>query len=307
MPNVISTASLSETQRRQLAVLTRPPRLAIPTASLWLGQTLVVICDDTLALLGHLPLGLAMLVNTLVLYAGFSVVHDSIHRAISKNHRVNDWLGRLAIVLFTPYVSLGLFRWAHSLHHRYTGGPKDPDKEMQGPWWQLPFRWMFLDVVYLVHVLRNPDPISRRCLRDSAKLAMLTAGVLVALVFAGYGLPLLLLWFVPSRIIFLLLGFTFFWLPHLPHDTEQADNFTRATTVRLGHEWLLSPLLQYQNFHLMHHLYPTTPFFNNAKVWHLLEAELRQHDLAIQHGFALMPTIYPGHRGPEQAKLSSGG
>jgi beta-carotene hydroxylase len=103
-----------------------------------------------------------------------------------------------------------------------------------------------------------------------------------------------MLWFIPSRLIFLGLGFSFFWLPHLPHDTVQDDNFTRATTLRLGYEWLLSPALQWQNYHLIHHMYPTTPFYNNSKVWRLLEPELRKQDLAIQHGFALYPTIYLG-------------
>ena len=89
------------------------------------------------------------------------------------------------------------------------------------------------------------------------------------------------------------LGFSFFWLPHVPHDTEQEKNFTGATSVRLGHEWLLGPALQCQNFHLIHHLFPMTPFYNNQKVWRLLEPQLRGKDLAIQHGFAIRPTIYP--------------
>jgi fatty acid desaturase len=79
----------------------------------------------------------------------------------------------------------------------------------------------------------------------------------------------------------------------VPHDTVQADNFTRATTVREGFEWLFGPALQYQNYHLIHHLYPMTPFYNNYKVWKLLEPELRQKELAIQHDFAIHPTIYP--------------
>ena len=38
--------------------------------------------------------------------------------------------------------------------------------------------------------------------------------------------------------------------------------------------WLLSPLLVYQNYHLMHHLYPTIPFYRYRKAW---LARLDQH------------------------------
>ena len=114
------------------------------------------------------------------------------------------------------------------------------------------------------------------------------------LVAKGYGLQVLMLWFLPSRLILLTLGFSFFWLPHVPHDTTQEENFTRATTVRQGFEWFLGPVLQYQNYHLIHHLYPMTPFYNNYKVWQLLEPELRKKDLAIQHDFDIVPVVYPG-------------
>lgn len=108
-------------------------------------------------------------------------------------------------------------------------------------------------------------------------------------------MEVLMLWFIPSRVIQLVLGFSFFWLPHVPHDVSQEENFTRATTVREGHEWLLAPLLQYQHVHLVHHLYPTTPFYNNDRVWRLVEPALRRrHDLAIQKGFAIRPVIEKG-------------
>ena len=66
---------------------------------------------------------------------------------------------------------------------------------------------------------------------------------------------------------------------HVPHDTEQEVNFTCASTVREGLEWLLNSVMQYQNYHLIHHLYPTTPFYNNYKVWREIEPELRKKQL----------------------------
>jgi beta-carotene hydroxylase len=168
---------------------------------------------------------------------------------------------------------------------------------LHGRWWTLPFRWLIIDLIYAVHAWKHGDKVSRRPLRRSLQMLGILVLVCGALIYAGYGLELLMLWFIPSRLIFLTLGFSFFWLPHVPHDVTQEDNFTQATTVREGHEWLFNPALQYQNFHLIHHMYPTTPFYNNGKVWLLLEKQLRTRDLAIQHGFAIQPRIYKAATG----------
>jgi fatty acid desaturase len=40
-------------------------------------------------------------------------------------------------------------------------------------------------------------------------------------------------------------------------------------------EWLLTPLLLYQNYHLVHHVYPTVPFYRYLKIW---KAKQRYHE-----------------------------
>ena len=294
MSPALTLKSLSPAEKSAFKALTSTPTLSWPVFALWLLVMGVYIGSDVLAVLGHIPLWAGMLINSVIGYLAFTVTHDSIHRSIAKNTQVNDWIGQSAVFLGAPYVSLKLFRWAHIQHHRHTGGPKDPDMILHGPWWSLPLRWMAIDALYFIHALRHGDKVSRPYLVQSLWLTAATALVFGMLTATGYGWHVLMLWFIPSRVIFFTLGFSFFWLPHVPHDTEQAQNLTRATSVRLGHEWLLSPLLQCQNYHLIHHLYPTTPFCNNRKVWQLLEPELRTRDLAIQHGFAIQPTIYKG-------------
>lgn len=289
----INLANLSPEVRSQFKALTSTPAIAWPTVSLWAIVTVVMIGSDFMAVTDQIPLWAGTLINALVGYLAFSVVHDTIHRTASANTTLNDAIGQAAVMLFAPYVSHKLFRWGHILHHRFASGPKDPDIVLQGAWWTLPFRWMLIDALYLRHVLAHGDKVSQQHLRQSMWLMLGTLTIFGLLIYAGYGMELLMLWFIPSRLVFLMLGFTFFWLPHVPHDTTQEENFTRATTVRLGHEWLLGPVLQYQNFHLIHHLYPMTPFYNNERVWRLLEPELRKKELAIQYGFAIHPTIHP--------------
>jgi fatty acid desaturase len=288
---VVPLDHLSVEEKRRFRQLTSAPRVAWPTVALCALLVLTYPSVYWFCGTGQWPLWLGTLLNTVVGYVAFSVAHDAIHRAISSDSRFNDTVGQFGIMLVQPYVDLRMFRWAHILHHRFTVGPRDPDRAFNGAWWSLPFRWMFIDALYFVHALRHGDKVSRPYLRRSLQLFALTLLAVAALVYAGYGTEVLMLWFLPSRLILLVLGFSFFWLPHVPHEVSQEENFTRATTVRFGLEWLLGPLLQYQNYHLIHHLYPSTPFYNNYKVWQLLEKELRKKDLAIQHGFDIHPEI----------------
>ena len=108
-----------------------------------------------------------------------------------------------------------------------------------------------------------------------------------------------MLWFFPSRLAFIGIGYAFFWLPHShwpdEHRTlKQSENFTLATLLRIGNERLMNPLLQYQNYHLIHHLWPTTPFYNNERVYRLLAEEIGERDLAIVRGFSTRPDYRDG-------------
>ncbi|MDR3419356.1 MAG: fatty acid desaturase [Nevskia sp.] len=297
MNDVIQYAQLPAPVRAEVQRLSRAPAVAWPTLLLGLCCIAGYLASDWLGWTRVIPLWAAALVNGVMGYCAFSVIHDSIHRAVSTRVRLNDWAARLILLLETPWVNLELFRWAHIQHHRHSGGGRDPDQWVQGPWWQLPLRWMFIDVFYLYYVVARGDAVARKHFRSTRRYAAVCAVLALALTALGHGPEVLMLWLIPSRISQLLLGFAFFWLPHAPHDTAQADNFTRATTVRLGHEWLLSPLLQWQNYHLIHHLLPATPFYNNRRLWLLLEPQLRRHELAIQHGFAIQPTIHPAQQG----------
>jgi beta-carotene hydroxylase len=280
-------------QRAALQQLTRTRGLAWPTVALWAVLTLTYLSVYTLAGLGQMPLALGLLLNTVVGYVAFSVAHDAIHRAIAEDRRLNDLIGQLGVLLVVPYVDLRLFRWGHSLHHRHTSDAADPDRVFHGRGWTLPLRWMFIDLAYFRHAVRHGDATSAPFLRRSILMALLTVAVILVLTAAGFGRELLMLWFIPSRLIQLALGFSFFWLPHVPHTVSQAENFTRATTVRFGGERWLGPLLQGQHYHLVHHLFPTTPFYNNEKVWRIIEPLLAGQDLAVQHGLAIQPVIYP--------------
>lgn len=291
----IQAALKTPENEAQVRAITRTPFIAWPTVAMMIVCLSVFFSTVVLAVMGSMPLWVGALINGLIGYLIFSVIHDSIHRSVSSNQRLNDALGQFSLLAFSPMVSLGLFRWGHIQHHVHASSKNDPDRWcFEGPKWLLPVRWMFIDAWYFSFVLRSRNATAYKHLKPTLVMMAVTLTAFGVLTYLGYGWEVLFLWFIPTRITSLTLGFAFFWLPHEPHDTPQSENFTRATTIRKGWEWLLSPVLQYQNFHLIHHLFPRTPFFRNGEMWALLEPELRKYDLAIQHDFAIKPEIYPG-------------
>lgn len=285
----------------QIKALTQPPQIAWPTVALLVACTAAISISVSTGVSGAIPLWVACIINTISVYLLFSVIHDSIHRSISSNHRINDWCGRIAATFMSPGSTLGLFRWGHIQHHRYTSGLRDPDSWLHGGRnWTLLLRWSVIDFYYLLFAIRSDDHIAKRYVRPAligASAAMVLACVLLVM---GYWAELLLLWFIPTRMQAVFLGFTFFWLPHVPHDFTAAEAPYRATTVRIGHEWLLTPIFQYHNYHLIHHLYPRTPFYNHLRVWRLLQPALRDQTLSIQYGFEISPRREkPGNTGKQ--------
>ena len=278
----------------EFRALTETPRLATPTLVLALIVIPVVVISDVLALLGEISLFTAAMINIPFYYFFFSIIHDGVHRAIARNKTVNDFLCQLAITIYAPFAAMPFFRWAHMEHHRFTNDERDPDDWSHGPVWSLPFRWMTIDINYAYRAITSQNPAVRKVLVESLKFIIPGLIFILAAIVMGYGLELLVLWFIPSRLAFIGIGFSFFWLPHAHAPNEhmelrQVENYTIATTLRIGLEWLLNPLLQYQNYHLIHHLWPTTPFYNNERVWRLIEPELRKRDLAIVKSFSVQP------------------
>ena len=87
---------------------------------------------------------------------------------------------------------------------------------------------------------------------------------------------------------------SFDYLPHTRlHHTPSEDRF-RTTRNRVGGERLLSPLLLYQNYHLVHHLHPSVPFYRYITAWQRNEEAYLEREPAITTVFGqeLSPDQY---------------
>ncbi len=299
---------IPESKKEELKKLTSAPTIAWPTVALALWISVGVSTTCYLALIDIIPLWAGLCLNILFMFPVFHVAHDALHRAISSNQWINDKIGSFALIFAIPEVSLGIFRYSHMIHHRFTNGEKDPDHYVHGSnWLSMIFRWMTFELYYVYYNLKSGNPRSLRAVKSGIPMFALTIIVFSTFCYLGYGLEATMLWLIPSRITIALIAGIFLWLPHLSegkngsiehiHTAKSShDNLTAGTTMRIGSEGILKVLMQWHNYHLIHHLWPTTPSYNHEKVWKLLESELRARDLNIQHNFQLLPTFYPGNQ-----------
>ncbi len=267
------------------------PGLSWPALGLFLFGLGIMAGSTGMALSGDIPLWSASLISGFGLYLLFSIVHDSIHRSLSTNALVNEMLGRISLLLLIPAAPMEVARWAHFQHHRFTSGPQDPDNYIhRAKWWNFLLRWPNFDVHYFISFLREGGEYKKRHGRSLAISSGAFLSFVGAVIYLGYGVELLFLWFLPSRIALILIAIVFVKIPHYPATVTAEENEYEATTIRLGWEWLLTPLFVYHNYHLIHHLYPTAPFYNYIKIWHLKYDELIAQKPVIQKGLALTPS-----------------
>lgn len=273
--------------------LMKKPAVAWPTIIL-LVVSFVIFSLATIAYIeGALPLYWAILFNTIAAYMSFTPAHDASHGSVSANRALNDWVGRLATVLQSPVPFFRAFRYIHMQHHRFTNDKtKDPDLYVgSGPGWLLPLKWTTLDINYLYRYL-NPSVFMKRpkSERREMLLALLFAAVVLAVISAnGWLNYYLLLFLIPGRITAIFLAITFDFLPHYPHQAQAKDQPFQCTSNRVGMEWLLTPVLLFQNYHLVHHLYPSVPFYRLLKIWYARKHYHQSKNPATTDAFSLSP------------------
>ncbi|MFT4727797.1 MAG: beta-carotene hydroxylase [Granulosicoccus sp.] len=270
--------------------LKQTPAMSWPALGLLLLGLSVIGGASSMALSGTSPMWVATIANGIGLYFLFSIMHESLHRSLSRNKNVNEILGRFSLLLLIPAAPLEIARWAHFQHHRFTSTDQDPDRFIHdAKWWQVLFRWPNFDLYYLYSFLRKGGDQRKRHARALIFQAAFFVAVVATLVYFGYGMELFFLWILASRIALALVALVFVFLPHHPANITSAESEHQATSIRQGWEWLLTPLFVFQNYHLIHHLYPTAPFYNYIKIWHLKYDEITAQKPAIQKGFGLLP------------------
>lgn len=297
----VSEAGIRPQLRRTVTGLPDPgervPSMAWPTGLLY-GGTLVLFALEMVGYFAwHWSRWLTVPMGAAVTFLMFSVLHESTHHAISTNTRLNNLFGHISVPFVVVWATYPLVKFIHIEHHRNTNEPKsiDPDAWCdEGPAWQLPLRWVTIDLWYVAFYLRRLKDRPR--LEVATTFTVFTAAwaVLVALMATGHTTQLVWAFFVPNRFGILVLAWWFDYLPHHGLTKTQREDKYQATRVRVGGEAVLTPLFVYQNYHLVHHLHPSIPFYRYVRAWRRNEEAYLDRNAAISTWFgrSLTPSEY---------------
>lgn len=278
------------------------PTVALAAVSLatWLG-----------AVVGHmtglLPTWLAAPLAFVAAYLTFTPVHEATHGNVGGKQR--PWLDVVvgwaaALPLLAPFPA---FKTLHLRHHAKTNHPDDdPDYWVAGSGWRVLARCLSIVPHYYATYLGPLARTSRTAARTrpvTIAFLILQALVLVGLALAGFGPTVALVLVVPSWLAVSLLAFCFDWLPHHPHGVQGRYLDTRAMPSKV-----LEVLLLGQNLHLVHHLWPSVPFYRYGAVFEASKQALAAKGADVGTEGRLGPLGGPGPDslpGPTPIRASS--
>ncbi len=257
--------------------------------SLWLAS-MVGLIALILALEHWLPILFAQLLLGLAFAHGVELSHEALHHNMVRQRWANRLVGR--IVAAPLLVSFTQYRQQHLHHHRYVGTPEDRelfdyDKSLL----ETPrsFISRAFNIARIPTFLRTyagmlrgqwPEVIDTPQLRRDFFLEytalLLLFVVAVGATLTGATSAFLLAWFIPWLVFGELFHFLFELPEHLGRDKLDRDRVVNTRSYRCP-DWL-GYVLNGNNFHVEHHLYPRVAVHRLAEVNAALDAA-RHHTL----------------------------
>ena len=196
--------------------------------------------------------------NVLALHMVGTVIHDACHGVAHRNKLVNAFLGHGSAFLLC--FSYPVFTRVHMQHHANVNDPdNDPDHVVStmGPLWIINARFMYHEFFFFKRKLWRKNELLEWFL---ARLSLGLVGYLAYHYdFLGYVFNF---WFIPLAIVGLVLGLFFDYFPHRPF--KERDRWKNA---RVYPNRLLNWLIMGQNYHLIHHLWPSVPWYHYERAY----------------------------------------
>jgi fatty acid desaturase len=279
MDQIVSTV------RREAEIGRRhTPDFGGQTLLLEVGLFAIFIGATWLTMAGFIPMWLGALANTIFIYSLYTVVHEALHSNISSRTKSLRWLDTVAgVIACVPlWLHYHQHKRQHLQHHAHTNEETDPDIYAKGSF----LAWVFLRAPAALLSYFNPvqqywDCKRFQCTRRDYVYTSLSfsayAAIVIGLIAAGYGREVLFLWFVPWWIGQTVMLTFFTWTPH--HDHSETGRY-RNTRVSLfpGANFLL----QGQNYHLIHHMIPSIPYYRYKSTFDEMRPILEQKGVRIE-------------------------
>lgn len=242
---------------------------------------------------GALPAVAVVLINAVGIYLSFTVLHEATHGTAHENRRANAVLGRVAALPLT--ISFPLFHGVHHEHHSHTNDPeRDPDLIVaRAPRILLPLWCLVVLLEYRVKFFGHRLWRSRAALAEVIAVDLALLGIGTAAVSGGWFRALAVTWILPALVAEGILAFTFDFLPHYPYDTA-----ARYFDSRICPGKVLNLVLLGQNYHLIHHLWTTIPWFRYRRVFAAIERALAERGCRIGWRVTPLPEGVPARAMP---------
>ncbi|WP_017327296.1 fatty acid desaturase [Synechococcus sp. PCC 7336] len=231
-----------------------PDEFFNPNVLMFLGSLCLAVCCFCGYAFWAWPRWLVFWLHFVALYVLGTVIHDASHGSAHKIVWLNEALGH-GSALLQGFV-YPVFKRVHMQHHANVNDPvNDPDHYVStgGPLWLIPVRFFYHEVFFFKRQLWRKGKYDLLEWGLSRSLVVFTFGMAIHFGYTDY---LLNYWLPGAFIMGLLLGLFFDYLPHRPF-LEKA----RWYNARVYPSAITNLLLLGQNYHLIHHLWPTVPWY----------------------------------------------
>ncbi len=252
-----------------LAVTRRVPKRFLdadggvsPNLLIFCGAVLLVITSTVGYFVWHWLGWCCFALNTLSLHLVGTVIHDASHNSAHRNPAINAALGHGSALMLG--FTFPVFTRVHLQHHAHVNDPEnDPDHFVStgGPLWLIAARFFYHEIYFFQRRLWKKNELMEWF------LSRLTVGLFVyAACCFGFIDYLFNFWFSPALVVGLALGLFFDYLPHRPF---QAQN--RWKNARVYPNPVLNLLIMGQNYHLVHHLWPSIPWYKYKPAYEVMK------------------------------------
>ena len=245
------------------------------------------IASFVAAATGTLPLWVAFVVTSYLVFMAYTPLHESVHQNICGRYKKYRWANDLVGYAMASIMgfSFTVHKWAHKVHHQSTNEPgRDPDHVFNGNKLHDALLGGVLLVgneyrMFFVEAFPRMDRIRQ------------FVTLLEIVVFIGWR-ALLAVWF-PWEVVWLCImanvaGVTwlviiFAWVVHLPFDETARYRDTNVFLTPKSMNRVVTWIWLWQNYHGIHHLFPRIPFYKYDAVFNRIEDGLKERSAPIIH------------------------
>lgn len=214
-----------------------------------------------------------------------TLLHESAHGILAKNKLLNFILGTFC----SGYLILqqrNIYKTSHCFgHHRYLGNAElDPDfrfylqEGLYNPLSQQDFiiKYIIQPLLlikmpsYLFYLVKHRFLTKKGMHTELYIMFGYILTIIIALIWFGFWDELILFWLIPYITVFQVLGWFIELSEHYPLVGEnEVDLYMTRNRFSPWYEALFTSMHN-ENFHLVHHLLPSVPFWNQAKAHEIL-------------------------------------